>query len=59
MIEASILQTSSLSVIDLHVISQLKGQIHAFQELYEIKQFLLDAEIEDDETHSSGTEIIS
>lgn len=47
--------SQSINKVDLHVVSQYKGQIMAFNELLNIKTYLVEA-IELDEAYSTGTE---
>ncbi len=51
----------SISQIDLHVVSQLKGQILAYETVLEIKEFLIELTEEEVnyDTKSSGSETTS
>lgn len=50
------LHSGSLANIDLHILSQLKGQILTLEEIAKIKEFLVEFTEDKDEIHSSGSE---
>ena len=61
-INGLIVNGPSLGQLDLHVVSQLRGQILAYQAVLDTKDFLMELteeEVDDHGTKSSGSEAAS
>lgn len=54
LINDSVVYGPSISQLDLHVISQIRGQILAFEEILNIKEYLMDSIEEEENNEISG-----